>query len=496
MKIKLVSFVSIIAISIMATNAIFFSKIFSSISGRLLGMLTKKFSWLYLIAMFSFVVFSIGVAFSNFGRLRLGKDDDLPEYNTLSWFAMLFCAGMGVGLVFWGVSEPISHYLLPNKLTGQTIEAADFAIRSSFMHWGIHPWSAYAVVGMGLAYFKFRKGMPGLISSLLSPFFGENISEKWIGILIDILSIFATVAGIVTSLGLGVMQISAGLERTFNIPNNITTQVIIIGIVTIIFTWSSISGLNKGIKVLSNATLHISLVLLLFMFFVGPRIDILNNMVNGIGNYLQNFILDSLNISTYGNNGWVENWRVFYWAWWIAWAPFTGMFIARISKGRTIREFIIGVVVAPTVFSIIWFSVMGSTGISLAQMGVLSTEELKLISLSPEIGLYVVLEHLGIGNIMSTLVILSLILFFITSADSGTFVLATMSTKGNINPPNSIKVIWGLLEAILAIALLLTGGLKPLQTISIVAAFPFVIIMCFAMVSMIVEFNKSTNPHK
>lgn len=484
--------ISIFITAMVALLAVLFNDAFAAASNSILGFITKDFTWLYLLSMLSFVVFSILIALSKYGSIRFGKDDERPEYSTLSWFAMLFCAGMGVGLVFWGISEPVTHYLIPDDMPGQTIEAADFAIKSSFMHWGIHPWSAYAVVGMGFAFFKFRKGLPGLISSLLSPIFGDNISQKWIGIAIDILAVFATIAGIVTSLGLGVMQISAGLEKLFSVPNGYTTQIVIIGIVTIIFIWSSVSGLDKGIKFLSNSTLILSITLLIIMFILGPRMDILNNMVNGVGSYLQNFISDSLRISTYGDNGWIENWRVFYWAWWIAWAPFTGLFIARISKGRTIREFVLGVVVAPTVFSIIWFSVMGTIGISLGQTGTLSVAELELISSAPELGLFVVLEHFGIGKITSVIAIILLIFFFITSADSGTFVLATMTTKGNINPPGTIKIIWGLLEAALAVGLLISGGLKPLQTISIVAAFPFIFIMIGTMMSMIIEFKKSS----
>lgn len=497
MKKKNIVLIISVAISVMiALSSLLFSNSIAKLSGEMFTFITQKFTWLYLLAMMLFVVFSIGIAFSKYGNIKFGKQTDNPEYSTFSWFAMLFCAGMGVGLVFWGISEPLTHYLNPNGLEGQTIEAADFAIRTSFMHWGIHPWSAYAVIGMGLAYFKFRKGLPGLISSLLSPLFGDNVSEKWIGILVDTLAVFATIAGIVTSLGLGVMQITAGLENLFNVSNTSITQIVIICIVTVIFIWSSVSGLNKGIKILSNGTLALSLILLISIFIIGPNLDVLNNMVNGIGSYLQNFIADSLKISTYGDNGWIEGWRVFYWAWWIAWAPFTGMFIARISKGRTIREFVFGVVLAPTLFSIIWFSVMGTLGISLAQAGTLSLQELQLIASAPELGLFVVLEHFTAGKIIAVLAIILLLFFFITSADSGTFVLATMTTNGNINPPNKVKIMWGLIEAVLAIGLLLSGGLKPLQTISIVAAFPFVIIMLMSMVSMLKELIYSKPPEQ
>lgn len=492
-KTKPVLYISVIITALITLFAITFSETFAIVSNSMFGFLTKNFTWLYLLAMLVFVCFSLVIAFSKYGTIRLGKDSDKPEYSTFSWFAMLFCAGMGVGLVFWGISEPVTHYLAPNNMTGQTIEAADFAIRTSFVHWGVHPWSAYAVVGLGLAYFQFRKGLPGLISSTLVPLFGEKVSEKWIGIVVDILAVFATIAGIVTSLGLGVMQISAGLERLFSIPSNSVTQITIIAIVTVIFIWSSVSGLDKGIKILSNGTLILSVILLAIVFILGPKMDMLNNMINGIGSYFQNFISESLTISTYGDNSWIEGWRVFYWAWWIAWAPFTGLFIARISKGRTIREFILGVVVAPTVFSIIWFSIMGTMGISMAWNGILSANELQLISSAPELGLFIIFEHFGIGKFVSVIAIVLLIFFFITSADSGTFVLATMTSNGDINPAKKLKIVWGVLEAALAVGLLLSGGLKPLQTISIVAAFPFVFIMIMEMISMIKELWNNKN---
>lgn len=492
-KTKPVLYISVIITALITLFAITFSETFAIVSNSMFGFLTKNFTWLYLFAMLVFVCFSLVIAFSKYGTIRLGKDSDKPEYSTFSWFAMLFCAGMGVGLVFWGISEPVTHYLAPNNMVGQTIEAADFAIRTSFVHWGIHPWSAYAVVGLGLAYFQFRKGLPGLISSTLSPLFGEKVSEKWIGIVVDVLAVFATIAGIVTSLGLGVMQISAGLERLFSIPSSSVTQITIIAIVTVIFIWSSVSGLDKGIKILSNGTLILSVLLLAIVFILGPKMDMLNNMINGIGSYFQNFISESLTISTYGDNSWIEGWRVFYWAWWIAWAPFTGLFIARISKGRTIREFILGVVVAPTVFSIIWFSIMGTMGISMAWNGILSANELQLISSAPELGLFIIFEHFGIGKFVSVIAVVLLIFFFITSADSGTFVLATMTSNGDINPAKKLKIVWGVLEAALAVGLLLSGGLKPLQTISIVAAFPFVFIMIMEMISMIKELWNNKN---
>ncbi len=471
--------------------AIGFNQQFSRLSNTLFSGITENFAWMYLIVMFMFVLFVLGIACSKYGRLRLGSDDSRPEYSTFSWFAMLFCAGMGVGLVFWGISEPISHYI--NPMTGVeagSAEAAEFAIRASFMHWGIHPWANYAVVGLALAYFQFRKGRPGLMSSTLEGVIGEKGLKGWIGKTADILASFASVAGIVTSLGLGVLQINSGLNIMFGLPDTLMVQIIIIAIVTTIFMWSAISGINKGVKRLSDFNVFLAAILMVAAIIVGPKVEILNNLVNGIGGYMGTFFRDSLAIPVYGDASWVKAWRVFYWAWWIAWAPFVGIFIARISKGRTIREFVLGVVVAPTLASVMWFAIFGSMGLHLGTKGMLSADELQQVAAVPESGLFTVLSNYPLGSTLSLVVIVLLCTFFITSADSGTFVLAMLSSDGEMNPPCVKKVIWGLVQSGLAIGLLIAGGLKPLQTVSIVAAFPFMFIMIGACVSLIRELKK------
>lgn len=379
---------------IIAIFAIVFPEDFSIVSNAMFSFLTEKFAWFYQLVMFGFVVFILYVAFSKYGKIRLGRDNSEPEYSTFSWFAMLFCAGMGVGLVFWGISEPVSHYINPVAgIKSRSAEAADFAMKSSFIHWGIHPWANYAVVGLILAYFQYRKGKPGLMSSSLFGLIGSR-TEGWIGKTTDILAAFASIAGIVTSLGLGVLQISSGFNTMFGIPNTLSIQIIIIVIVTIIFIASAISGINKGVKILSNINIYVAIVLMLGTFLVGPKIEIFNNFVNGIGGYLSGFIKDSLAISPYSNSSnWIKAWRVFYWAWWIAWAPFVGLFIARISKGRTIREFVLGVVGVPTLTSIVWFSIFGSMGIHIGQNGTMAYEELKVIADTPESGVFSVLGY-------------------------------------------------------------------------------------------------------
>lgn len=480
-------FIISLAISlIIAFFTLFFRKEFSIISTILFIGISNNFSWLYLLAMLIFVVFVFIISFSKYGKIKLGKDDDKPEYSTFSWFAMLFCAGMGVGFVFWGVSEPLAHYVAPTSgIKGISAASAEFAIKSSFMHWGVHAWACYAVIALPLAYMQFRKGKPGLISSVLIPLYGENNFNGFLGKGVDILASFATVAGIVTSLGLGILQIGKGLEALLGIPNKVSTQVIIILVVTIIFIISAISGIGKGVKLLSNINICIAIIIMLTLFLVGPKVEILNNLVTGIGNYITDFMCDSLALSPYTDNSWTVEWKVFYWAWWIAWAPFSGTFIARISKGRTIREFIIGVVFIPTLAAIVWFSIFGTLGLHLAQNGVLSQKVINDIIINPETGIFQIFLYYPLGQSISIVACILLLCFFITSADSGTFVLASFSSDGALNPPNLKKIIWGITQAILAIALLLAGGLKPLQTISIVAAFPFVFVMLAACIALI-----------
>lgn len=477
---------SLLIATLIATFAIFCNEYFIILSNLIFEFLTKRFGWLYLISMFIFVLFSFSVATSKYGTIKLGKDDSKPEFRNISWFSMLFCAGMGVGLIFWGISEPLSHFLNPIPgINSGSNEAIDFAFKSVFMHWGIHPWAAYTVIGLPLAYFQFRKEKIGLISSTLEPLIGVNAITGWLGNIIDIFSAFATIAGITTSLGLGAMQISSGLESTLNIPNNTITQIIIIITVTIVFIISAVSGIDKGVKKLSNITLSLVGIFMIICFIIGPKQEILNNFVNGIGLYLNDFFKDSLWISSYSDTSWILGWRIFYWAWWIAWAPFVGMFIAKISKGRTIREFIFGVMCIPALASFLWFSIFGSMGIHLRVNGVLNQDTLVKIVNSPEIGIFIVLEKYPIAIGTSMLTIILLISFFITSADSGTFVLACISSEGSNTPTNYKKIIWGIFLALIAISLLLAGGLKSLQTISIAAAFPFIFVMMAACISML-----------
>ncbi|MBB3906056.1 glycine betaine uptake BCCT transporter [Anoxybacteroides rupiense] len=461
----------------------------NAVSVSVHSFLINKFGWFYLLAATTFLGFCLFLIFSKYGSIRLGQDHEKPEYSYRAWFAMLFSAGMGIGLVFWGVAEPVSHYYNPPVGEGKTTEAARVAMRYSFFHWGLHPWAIYGVVALALAYFQFRKKEPGVISRVLRPLFGNKVDGA-VGIAVDTLSVYATIFGVATSLGLGAIQISGGLSHLFPyVKNNIATQLIIIGAVTILFMLSAQSGLNKGIKILSNINIVLALLLMLFLLFVGPTNFIMDVFTTTIGTYVQNLPSMSLRLSPFEQSDWPRAWTIFYWAWWIAWAPFVGTFIARISRGRTIREFVIGVLVVPTVFSALWFSVFGGSSLYLEQFNHVRIMEVMEAD-GMEAGLFFVLQHFPFGMILSGLAILLICTFFVTSADSATFVLGMQTTNGSLFPPNSIKFIWGIIQSASAAILLWTGGLQALQTASIIAAFPFTIIIILMVSSLIRSFKE------
>ncbi|MGL5329858.1 MAG: BCCT family transporter [Peptostreptococcaceae bacterium] len=455
---------------------------FRKISNQGFNLIVNNFNWAYLTIMLALVIFAGFLAFSKYGSIRLGKDDDRPEFSNLSWFSMLFGAGMGIGLVFFGAIEPMKHFLNPIGTNPGSLESINFSMQQSFMHWGITPWAAYAVMGLSLAYFQFRKDAPGLISSIFLPLLGEEGVKGPIGKTIDILAVFTTITGIATSLGMGTMQIAGGLEYMFGINNTIYIQVFIIAIATVLYIKSSISGLDKGIKLLSNINLTLAFLLLIGAIVIGPTMDMIANFSNGMGVYVENFISQSLYMDKTGS--WIAEWRVFYWAMWIAWIPFVGIFIARISKGRTIREFIIGVTLAPALACMIWFAVFGTLGMNL---GVDFAKDATMVT---ETALFKVFANYEFGNILSIIAIILLGTFFVSSADSATYVLGMFTSDGDLNPSNKKKITWGIIQALLAIVLLLSGGLETLQTVSIVSSFPFAIIMFLSIISMMKALNE------
>lgn len=477
MKNNIVFKISLVLTSMVVIFGLISPDMFKEVSNKGFNLIVSNFNWVYLLVMLALVIFAVFLVFSKYGNIRLGKDTDRPEFSNLSWFSMLFGAGMGIGLVFFGAVEPLKHMVAPIGLAPGSQESINFAMQQSFMHWGLTPWAAYAIMGLSLAYFQFRKDAPGLISSVFLPILGEEGVKGKIGKTIDILAVFTTVTGIATSLGMGTMQIAGGLEYMFGIKNTIYVQMIIIAIATILYIKSSTSGLDKGIKLLSNINLTLAFSLLLGAIIIGPTMDMVSNLSNGMGLYLENFISQSLYIDQSGK--WVAQWRVFYWAMWIAWIPFVGIFIARISKGRTIREFIIGVTLAPALACIIWFAVFGTLGMNLG------LDFAKDATMVTETALFKVFLNYPFGKILSVVAMILLCTFFVSSADSAAYVLGMFTSDGDLNPSNKKKITWGVIQALLAVVLLISGGLETLQTVSIISAFPFAIIMLISIVSII-----------
>lgn len=448
--------------------------------------LQAKFSWLYHLSGGIILVFVIYLALSKYGHIKLGKDDDEPEYSTFSWFAMLFSAGMGIGLVFYGVAEPMSHFFLPPYGETETPEAMNNALQYTFLHWGFHPWAIYALVALALAYFKFRKDAPGTISATFYPLFGHYVKGP-VGIIIDSIAVLATVFGVATSLGFGATQISGGIHYLNNdIANGFPTQFAIIIGVTILFMLSVLSGIGKGMKWISNINILLAILLMLFFLFLGPTAHLLDLFISSFGSYLYHLPKMSFDFVSFSQEGseWFYGWTIFYWAWWIAWSPFVGSFIARVSKGRTIRQFVLGVLAVPTTFCALWFTIFGGTGVHFDILGGNSIWQAIDFGSDMDIALFATLNHLPFTMFTIILSILLIVTFFVTSADSATFVMGMQTTNGMLNPPLQVKVIWGFIQAAAATVLLWSGGLHALQSVAIVFAFPFTVILLFMMISL------------
>lgn len=458
-----------------------------AVSGEIQGFLTDKFGWFYLLTVSIFLIFSIYLVVSPYGKLKLGQPNDKPEYKTITWFAMLFSAGMGIGLVFWGSAEPLAHFATPPTGDAETTEAAKKALRYAFFHWGFHVWAIYTVIALAIGYFKFRRKAPGVISATFEPLLGEKATKGTLGTVIDVIAVFATIFGVATSLGLGATQIAGGLAYISPIENTKFTQFIIIAIVTVLFMISAWSGLSKGIKYLSNTNIVLAVGLIAMTLILGPTVFIMNTFTTTLGSYIQNLPMMSFQMAPLSSdqNDWIQGWTVFYWAWFISWSPFVGTFIARVSKGRTIREFIMGVLLGPSIFSAFWFAVFGGTSLRQALDGNTS-----LIDLPTEQALFGTFEGLPMGIILTVIGILLISTFFITSADSATFVLGMQTTNGSLNPPNVVKLSWGVIQAATAAVLLGAGGLGALQTAAIVSAFPFAFILLFMCWSLLIALNQ------
>ncbi|TCP22670.1 glycine betaine transporter [Scopulibacillus darangshiensis] len=442
------------------------------------------FNWFYLLVGTIFVMLCLYLMFSKYGNIRLGKDEDKPDYNTISWISMLFSAGMGVGLVFWSIAEPVTHYITPAYGEGSTSQSAELSMVYTFFHWGVHPWAIFSTIGLGLAYFQFRKGLPATVSSIFYPILGDNIKGP-IGKVIDILAVFVTAVGVASTFGLSALQISSGLHTEWGVPNSLSIQLLIIIIATVLFLLSATTGLDRGIKYLSNTNMLIFFILMLIVLIVGPTRQIFEVLISSTGSYLTKIVPFSFRLAPYnaGQDKWISDWTVFYWAWWMTWAPFVGSFIARISKGRTIKEFMMGVLIVPTLLTFVWFSILGGTALHLVN-DLHNSGLAKSITNDMTSALFLFFNNIPMGSILSILAMFLIFTFFITSADSAVFVLGILSMKGDLNPSKKIKMIWGIIVAGAAVVFLVAGGLEAVKTISIVIASPFTIIMLFICYSL------------
>ncbi|MCD8848304.1 BCCT family transporter [Staphylococcus arlettae] len=466
---------------------------FGDVTNEIKLWITDKLGWYYLILTTIIVFFCVFLMFSPIGKLKLGKPNDKPEFNTISWFAMLFSAGMGIGLVFYGAAEPMADFAAPPTAEPQTKAAYTEALRSTFFHWGFHAWAIYGVVALALAYAQFRKGEPGLISRTLRPMLGNKV-EGPIGTIIDVLAVFATVVGVAVSLGMGALQINGGLNYLFGVPNNVWVQAIIIVVVTILFIMSAWSGLSKGIQYLSNLNISLGLILMIIVLIIGPTVLILNMMTSSTGSLLNSFLANSFDTAAQNpqKREWMSSWTLYYWGWWLSWSPFVGIFIARVSKGRSIREFIGGVLLVPAIVSFIWFSVFGVLGIEAGK------KDPKLFEMSAETQLFGVFNDLPFGIVLSLIALVLIGSFFITSADSATFVLGMQTSFGSLEPTNFVKVTWGIAQSLIAFVLLFAGGgdgaeaLNAIQSAAIISALPF----SFVVIMMMISFYKDANQER
>ncbi|SFT33546.1 choline/glycine/proline betaine transport protein [Actinopolyspora lacussalsi subsp. righensis] len=470
-----------------------------TVASNVNSFITTNFGWLYILSATLFLIFVVVIMLSRFGNIRLGPPDSKPEYGRLPWFAMLFTAGMGIGLVYFAVSEPVSHYLNPPTGPGGTEADVSEAMNLTFFHWGLHPWAIYIVLGLSLGYFAFRRGMPLRPAAAFYPLLGDRI-YGWVGHLIDILAVFGTLFGLATSLGIGGQQVGAGLETLFGIPNTATLQVILILSITAIAVVSVMLGIDKGIRNLSLINLWLAFTLMVFVFVVASSRDIVNALANNIGTYLQNLPLTSF--ETYPGNAaareWQADWTLFYWGWWISWSPFVGMFLARISYGRTIRQFIAGALFAPVGASMVWLTVFGDAALQRLR----ANPNNPIGDASSETAMFVLFNQLPVVEVVSilasVLAIIVVVLFFATSSDSGSLVVDILTNGGDPRPRWQQRLFWAVLEGVIAAVLLAAGAvsgadaLSALQTASIVAGLPF----CIVLLLMCVGLSRALNQER
>jgi choline/glycine/proline betaine transport protein len=440
-------------------------------------------SWFYVVTVAIILITVVYIGFSSYGNIRLGPDHCKPDYSLPSWLSMLFAAGMGIGLMFFGVAEPVMHFLSPPTATQGTTDAVREAMKMTFFHWGLHAWAIYAVVGLILAYFSFRLNLPLTLRSALYPMIGDRI-YGWAGHTVDILAVVSTVFGIATSLGLGAAQINSGLNYLFGLEESIPVQIyLMIGIIAVAIV-SVATGLDKGIRRLSELNMILAIALLLFILILGPTVFLLAAYVQNTGAYLSDIVRNTFNLFAYDKTDWIGGWTIFYWGWWLAWAPFVGLFIARISRGRTIREFVIGVLVIPTAFTLFWMTVFGNSAIDLIYtQGVDKLGD--MVSTNAPVALFLFLENFPFQGFLSFIATLMVIVFFVTSCDSGAMVVDMLCSHGRNDTPVWQRIYWAVGVGVVSAILLTAGGLNALQTMTIATALPFAIILLISMVGLI-----------
>lgn len=461
-----------------------------NVFSTLLSDVTRTFGWFYLWVVLGLVVLAFFLAVSRYGDLKLGDEDEEPEFSVGAWFAMLFAAGMGIGLVFWGVAEPVSHYVKPPPgIVAGTPEAAGAAMRYAFFHWGFHPWAIYGIVGLAISFFTFRRKALPLVSSATEALPWRVVQR--LSPAFNVLAVVATAFGVAASLGMGATQINSGLNAAFGVPVGTLTQSLIIVVTTALFITSAVTGVERGVKWLSIGNLCLAGALALFVFCVGPTVAIIDTLTSTLGTYMSEFVRMSLRMTPFRENSWIGDWTIFYWAWWLAWSPFVGLFIARVSRGRTVRQFLVGTVLAPSLVGFVWFAVFGGTALHLEIFRDVPLAEAVAANVSST--MFVMFDAMPMGFVMSVVATLLVFVFFVTSGDSATLVLGTMSTGGNPNPPNRVKIVWGVLVAAIALSLLLAGGLQAVQTATIVFALPFSLVLVLMAVSVTLAIREDWN---
>ncbi len=455
-----------------------------SLFSTILSNISSTFGWFYILAANIFILAMAYFAFSRYGTIRIGGPNALPEFSNFAWYAMLLSAGMGIGLMFWSVAEPIYHYAGPSPMFGAepgTPEAAQAAFATTYFHWGLHPWGIYALVSVGLAFFAYNRGLPLTIRSVFYPLLGDRIYGFW-GNVIDILSVLATLFGLATSLGLGVQQVAAGLNYLFDTPTTTGFQVILIAIITGFATMSVVAGLDGGVKRLSEWNIYLAAALMLFVILFGPTVFIMGAFTQNLGYYIQQLPRMSMWAETFRTSDWQAGWTVFYWGWWISWSPFVGMFIARVSKGRTVREMILGVMLLPTLLSFVWMSAFGGSAIWLQSTGV--ADIAAAVNADVATALFAMLENFPFTAVSSFIGICLVVFFFVTSSDSGSLVVDHLTSGGKLDSPVPQRIFWAVMEGVVAAVLLIGGGLSALQTASIATGLPFAIVLLLMIYSL------------